>query len=272
MATYAIGDVQGCYRSLQRLVELIRFNPSGDRLWFVGDLVNRGPDSLPVLRYIKGLGPAAQVVLGNHDLFLLAAAAHIVSLRPADTIHDVLAAEDAMELLTWLRQQPLHHREDRYLMVHAGLLPQWTVTESESLAQEVAAALAGPQSHSFLHTLFHAAPVQWSSSLTGMARLASIARVLTRIRTCTTSGCMADAFSGPPKDTPRGYLPWFQIPRRQSADATIIVGHWAALGLHITDQVWALDSGCVWGGPLTAIRVDDRRIFQVPCTERGADD
>lgn len=267
MATYAIGDVQGCYRSLQRLIELIRFDPPDDRLWFVGDLVNRGSDSLHVLRYIKGLGPAARVVLGNHDLFLLAAAAHIVSLRPQDTIEDVLTAKDGAELLTWLQQQPLHHREDRYLMVHAGLLPQWTLSKAEELAREVGAALAGPQSHSFLHALFHEAPAQWSPSLSGLPRLASVTRVLTRIRTCTTSGHMATAFSGPPAEAPPGYLPWFDIPTRQSADATLIFGHWAALGLHIKDHAWGLDSGCVWGGQLTAIRLEDRQIFQVSCAE-----
>lgn len=269
MATYVIGDVQGCYRSLQRLIELIRFNPTADRLWFVGDLVNRGPDSLHVLRYIKGLGSAARVVLGNHDLFLLAAAERLVPLRPRDTIHDVLTSDDRTDLLTWLRQQPLHHREEPYVMVHAGLLPQWTLKETEEFAQDAAATLAGPHYHSFLHTLFHDAPAQWSPSLTGMQRLAAITRVLTRIRTCTSNGHMATAFSGPPNEAPPGYLPWFEIPTRQSTETIMIFGHWAALGLHVRDNVVALDSGCVWGGRLTAIRLEDRQISQVSCGEAG---
>jgi bis(5'-nucleosyl)-tetraphosphatase (symmetrical) len=267
MATYAIGDVQGCYQSIEQLVKHIRFNESIDRLWFVGDLVNRGPDSLQVLRYIKSLGSVARVVLGNHDLFLLAAAAGIVALRQSDTIHDVLSAEDATELLTWLRQQPLLRREERYVMVHAGLLPQWTMKEAEELAQDAGSALAGPQYHTFLHALFHNAPAQWSPSLTGMQRLASVARVLTRIRTCTVEGRLATSFSGPPHEAPPGYLPWFAVPTRQSAESVMIFGHWAALGLYVTEDVMGLDSGCVWGGRLTAMRVEDRQIFQVPCAE-----
>lgn len=272
MATYAIGDVQGCYRSLQRLVDLIHFDPASDRLWFVGDVVNRGPESLQVLRYIENLGPAAQMVLGNHDLFLLAAAEDLVKLRPHDTLQDVLAAVDAPGLLEWLRRQPLHHREGSYFMVHAGLLPQWTVAEADRLAKDTAAALAGPHYRTFLHTLFHDAPTQWSSTLSGFQRLAAIARVLTRIRLCTPAGHMAVAFSGPPDEAPLGYLPWFRIPTRRSADTTVVVGHWAALGLHLAHNVVALDSGCVWGGSLTAIRLEDRQITQIPCDNAGCRD
>lgn len=271
MATYAIGDVQGCYRSLQRLVELIRFDPASDRLWFVGDVVNRGPKSLQVLRYIKRLGPAAQMVLGNHDLFLLAAAEDLVKLRPHDTLQDVLAAADRADLLAWLRQQPLHHREGSCFMVHAGLLPQWTVTEADRLAKDTAAALAGPHYRTFLHTLFHDAPAQWSSTLSGFQRLAAVARVLTRIRVCTPAGHVAD-FSGRPDEAPPGYCPWFRIPARQSTDTTVVVGHWAALGLHLTPNVVALDSGCVWGGSLTAIRLEDRQITQIRCNNAGCRD
>jgi bis(5'-nucleosyl)-tetraphosphatase (symmetrical) len=269
MATYAIGDVQGCYRSLQRLVDLIEFDSASDRLWFVGDVVNRGPESLQVLRYIKRLGPAAQLVLGNHDLFLLAAAEELVVMRPHDTLKDVLAATDRADLLGWLRQQPLHHREGSYFMVHAGLLPQWTVAEADRWARDAAAALAGPHYRTLLHTLFHDAPAQWSPALSGFERLAAIVRVLTRIRVCTPDGQMAATFSGPPGDAPPGYLPWFHIPTRKSTDATVIVGHWAALGLHVTHNVVALDSGCVWDGCLTAMRLEDRRITQVACVHDG---
>ncbi len=269
MPTYAIGDVQGCYQSLLRLLANIGFEPGADRLWFVGDLVNRGPDSLHVLRYVKGLGEAARVVLGNHDLFLLAAAEHLVALRPADTIQDVLTADDRTELLTWLRHQPLHYREACYFMVHAGLLPQWDISEAHHLGQEAAAALTGSDYRTFLHTLFHAAPAQWGSSLTGIPRLVAVTRVFTRIRVCTPDGVMEAAFSGPPRDAPAGHLPWFQIASRRNTEATILFGHWAALGVCATENIVALDSGCVWGGQLTAVRLEDRRLFQVSCQNPG---
>ena len=269
MATYAIGDVQGCFTQLNQLVDRINFDPSADRLWFVGDLVNRGPNSLKVLRSIKQLGPAAQIVLGNHDLFLLAVAEEIVALRPKDTIQDVLAAEDRAELMAWLRRQPLHYREGSFLMIHAGLLPQWTIDESASFAREVEAVLAGPNYRAFLHSLFHNPTLQWDSSLTEMKKLVSITHVLTRLRTCTTTGEMS-GFSGPPEEAPTGYFPWFRIPNRKNVDATIICGHWAASGLRIEPNLLAIDSGCVWGRQLTAIRLEDRAVFQMDCSTRLA--
>lgn len=267
MATYAIGDVQGCLASLRRLIDLLRFDPGSDRLWFVGDLVNRGPDSLGVLRLIKHLGQSARVVLGNHDLFLLAVAEGFTELRTKDTIHDVLAAPDRDELLAWLRQQPLHHCEGEYLMIHAGLLPQWTVTDTVDFAQAVETVLAEPDYRTVLHRLFHGPIPEWSPSLTGMDRLASIVRVLTRLRTCTATGAMSD-FSGVPDKTPAGFLPWFDIPSRLSTDTTIITGHWAALGLRLTSNHVAIDSGCVWGKQLTAVRLEDRMVFQVEYADR----
>lgn len=267
MATYAIGDVQGCLASLQRLIDQLPFDPASDRLWFVGDLVNRGPDSLGVLRLIKTLGSSARAVLGNHDLFLLAVAEEIAGLRPKDTIHDVLAAPDRDELVAWLRQRPLHHREGEYLMVHAGLLPQWTIEETIGYAQEVEAVLAGPDYRVLLHQLFHSPTPQWSDNLRGPERLASIARVLTRLRTCTPTGELSN-FSGPPEATPTGFAPWFRIPKRRSADTTIITGHWAALGLRLEDNHFAIDSGCVWGRQLTAVRLEDRTVFQVEYADR----
>lgn len=261
MATYAIGDVQGCYEPLQRLIEHIRFDPSVDRLWFVGDLVNRGPDSLGVLRLIKNLDLSARSVLGNHDLFLLAVAEGIVHLRPKDTLRDVLAAPDRNELLAWLRQQPLHHREGKYLMVHAGLLPQWTVDDATRYAREVETILSGPDYRTFLHQLFHDPTTPWSPSLNGMERLTSIARVLTRLRTCAPTGEMSN-FSGAPEHAPAGFAPWFRIPGRRSTDAIIITGHWAALGLQLEPTHLAIDSGCVWGNQLTAVRLEDRAVFQ----------
>jgi len=267
MATYAIGDVQGCFKSLRRLLDLVAFDPQTDRLWLVGDLVNRGPDSLETLRFIKSLGAAACPVLGNHDLFLLAAGEDIVALRPKDTIQDVLASHDRLELLTWLRQQPLHRREGRFFMVHAGLLPQWNIDDAAKLAQEVEAVLAGPKYKTLLRELFEATPPQWDPALKGIDRLVSIARVFTRLRTTTPDGDMS-SYSGPPQEAPAGFLPWFRVPNRRSSDATIITGHWAALGLHIEDNLLAIDSGCVWGRQLTAVRLEDRAVFQVEYADR----
>jgi bis(5'-nucleosyl)-tetraphosphatase (symmetrical) len=265
MATYAIGDVQGCYTQLHQLVDRINFNPTTDQLWFVGDLVNRGPASLSVLRFIKSLGSKARVVLGNHDLFLLAVAEGIVPLRRKDTIQDVLAAEDRSALVEWLRRQPLHHREGSFLMVHAGILPQWTIDEAVSLAREVESVLSGPNYRSFLEVLFRGLTPRWDPALDGNERLASIARVLTRVRTCTPAGDLS-GFSGPPEEAPAGYLPWFRYPHRRQADITIVCGHWAALGLHVEPTLLLIDTGCIWGKQLTAVRLEDRRIFQVDCT------
>jgi bis(5'-nucleosyl)-tetraphosphatase (symmetrical) len=247
---------------LQRLLDHIHFDPSCDRLWFVGDLVNRGPDSLAVLRYIRSLGPAACVVLGNHDFFLLAVSEGMVALRPKDTIGDVLQADDRLELLDWLRHQPLHHREGPFFMVHAGLLPQWTTQDAAQLASEVETALQGDGFRSFLRSLFHEPVVTWSPGLTGASRLVTVARVLTRLRTCTPAGDTSN-FSGPPEETPPGYFPWFRISARRSANTTVITGHWAALGLHMEPNLLAIDSGCVWGRKLTAVRLEDRTVFQV---------
>lgn len=262
MATYAIGDVQGCYEALQRLMQHIRFDPTADRLWFVGDLVNRGPDSLAVLRFIHSLGSSAQVVLGNHDLFLLAVAEKVVDLRPKDTINDVLNSEDCYKLLQWLKHQPLHVHEPPYFMVHAGLLPQWTIGEAALLAREVQIALTGPNYLTTLQAIFHTNTTSWSPTVQGPARLAAIARVLTKLRACTWSG-ETSGFSGPPEEVPPGYQPWFSIPGRKSAGTTLITGHWAALGLHIEPNLLAIDSGCVWGRQLTAVRLEDRAVFQV---------
>lgn len=266
MATYAVGDVQGCYEPLQRLVQHIRFDPRIDRLWFVGDLVNRGPDSLNVLRYIKNLQDQAVVVLGNHDLFLLAVAEGIVTERPEDTLQEILTAPDREELLTWVRQQRLVYREDSFLLIHAGLLPQWSIDEAERLAREVEAGLQGPSYQDILRALYPSKYLQWSSHLTGPTRLATIIKVLTRLRACSPDGRMESSFNGLPERIPTGYLPWFKVDTREPRNATIVCGHWAALGLHCEDHLLAIDSGCVWGRQLTAIRLEDRAVFQVPCT------
>jgi bis(5'-nucleosyl)-tetraphosphatase (symmetrical) len=209
-------------------------------------------------------------VLGNHDLFLLAVAEDIVPPRPRDTIQDVLTAPDRNELLAWLRQQPLHHHENGFFMVHAGLLPQWTIADTVQFAREVEAVLSGPDYRALLRAIFQPPPPPWKPSLSGMDRLVSIARVLTRLRTCTSTGEMSN-FSGPPEEAPPGYFPWFRIPARLSADTTVITGHWAALGLHMEPNLLALDSGCVWRRQLTAVRLEDRQVFQVQCMDAVRD-
>jgi bis(5'-nucleosyl)-tetraphosphatase (symmetrical) len=265
MATYAIGDIQGCYTELQQLLEQIRFDQAQDTLWLVGDLVNRGPDSLQVLRLVKSLGKNAITVLGNHDLHLLAVAAGEAELHQSDTLGDVLNSPDRDELLTWLRHQRLMYAENGYLMVHAGLLPQWSVKQAASLAQEVETALRSNDYPVFFEHMYGNAPKLWSDSLSGYKRLRVITNAFTRMRICTQQGEMEFKFKGEVDDIPAGYQPWFNLPKRKSVDATVIFGHWSALGLKVTPNVIALDTGCLWGGPMTAIRLEDRQIFQVSC-------
>ena len=269
MATYAIGDVQGCDDALQRLVEQIQFDPASDRLWFVGDLVNRGPDSLKVLRYIKSLGTSAVVVLGNHDLFLLAVAEGIATPSAQDTLQPILAAPDRDELLGWVRQQRLLYHESSFVLVHAGLLPQWSVREAEELAREVETGLRSPYYKDVLRALYPSKHLQWSSNLTGPTRLATIIKVLTRLRACSADGLIESSYSGPPDHIPAGFLPWFRIPDRKHDDTTIVCGHWASLGLYCEENLLAIDSGCVWGRQLTAMRLEDRKVFQVGCNNIG---
>jgi bis(5'-nucleosyl)-tetraphosphatase (symmetrical) len=266
MTTYAIGDIQGCASALRQLIEQIRFDPVHDRLWFVGDLVNRGPESLAVLRYVKSLGKAAITVLGNHDLHLIAVAEGITPPRRKDTLHPVLIAPDRESLLAWLRRQPLLHQEGTFLLIHAGLLPQWTAPTATKLAAEVEAVLRGDGYREFLRSLYEQKiPDDWSDDLTGMARLGVITNAMTKLRVCTAEGRMELSYKAELQNVPKGLLPWFQIPNRQSTEATIICGHWSALGLHLQDNIIAVDTGCVWGRHLTSVRLDDRQVFQVPC-------
>jgi len=266
MATYAIGDIQGCYDSLQRLLENCAFDPAKDRLWLVGDLVNRGPKSLETLRFIKSLGSAALTVLGNHDLYLLMVAEGGAKFRGKDdTIQPILDAPDCAELLYWLRQQPLCHTEGDYCLVHAGLLPQWTAAQARELAREVEAKLQGPDFHDFVVNLWGSEPAGWSDDLTGWPRLRVIVNAMTRMRFCTRFGIMEFKAKGKLSNAPVGHLPWFELPDRQSAESVLVTGHWSALGLKITPNLLALDSGCLWGGHLTAVRLEDRRVFQVDC-------
>lgn len=265
MAVYAVGDIQGCYSELQQLLEQIRFDPAQDQLWLVGDLVNRGPDSAQVLRLVKSLGDSAITVLGNHDLHLLAVAEGAAELHHSDTLDGLLNAPDRDELLTWLRQQRLLHEQDGYVLVHAGLLPQWSVKQARSLAHEVESALRGDDYATFLARMYGNAPHGWDDGLTGYKRLRVITNALTRMRICTPQGEMEFKFKGEVERIPQGYLPWFEVPKRASSDATVIFGHWSALGLKIQPSVIALDTGCLWGGPMSAIRLEDRQLFQVSC-------
>jgi bis(5'-nucleosyl)-tetraphosphatase (symmetrical) len=265
MATYAIGDVQGCYTELRALLGAIRFDSGRDRLWFVGDLVNRGPASLQTLRFVRDLGDRSVCVLGNHDLHLLALAHGFVKRRADDTLDEVLAAPDRVELLDWLRHLPMIHVEGGRVLVHAGLLPQWSAAEATALAGEVEAELRGPGYREFLARLYGSHPDRWSEGLRGVDRLRVIVNAMTRMRFCTPEGVMEFGTKGETTEGPAGYLPWFDAPGRKSAGDTLICGHWSALGLRITPNLLALDSGCVWGGRLTAVCLEDRRVFQVPC-------
>ncbi|MFH2139947.1 MAG: symmetrical bis(5'-nucleosyl)-tetraphosphatase [Pseudomonadota bacterium] len=267
MSIYAIGDIQGCYNELQRLLEQIDFDPVQDQLWFVGDLVNRGPGSLEVLRLVKSLGDSAITVLGNHDLHLLAVAEGIGKLHSSDTLDGVLNAPDRDELLHWLRHQRLMHAEGAHVLVHAGLLPQWTVTQALALAHEVESALRSDDYAVFLEKMYGNAPHGWEDGLEGYKRLRVIVNAFTRLRICTKQGEMEFKFKGEVGNIPEGYLPWFEIQKRRSADATIIFGHWSALGLKVEPNIIALDTGCLWGGPMTAIRLEDRCLFQVSCNK-----
>lgn len=266
MATYAVGDIQGCGTEFRQLLEQIRFDPSMDRLWLVGDLVNRGSDSLGVLRLVKSLGDAAITVLGNHDLHLLAVAEGVAELHRSDTLNEILHAPDRTELLNWLRAQPLLHVGGDWVLVHAGLLPQWSVAQAQQLAHEVEAALRGKHYHEFLTRMYGNQPDHWHDDLTGYKRLRVITNALTRMRVCTAQGEMEFKFKGTVQDIPPGYMPWFEVPDRASAEVAIVCGHWSALQLKVTPNLIALDTGCLWGGPLTAIRLEDRKLFQVPCT------
>ena len=271
MSLYAIGDVQGCYGDLQRLLEEIRFDPASDELWFAGDLVNRGPQSLETLRLVKGLGAAARCVLGNHEFHLLRLAEGIEKNNNAG-LEAVLAAPDAGELTGWLARQPLLmvDRRRELILVHAGLLPQWDIETAVALAAEVGAALQGGDRRRFLATLFGDAPDRWDARLQGADRLRVIVNAMTRMRFCGDDGRMDMDCAGPPGAQPDGLHPWYRLPHRRDPAYTVLFGHWAALGFLRMPGCIALDSGCVWDGRLTAFRLDpgDWRAFSVACTKR----
>ncbi|HEV3240589.1 MAG TPA: symmetrical bis(5'-nucleosyl)-tetraphosphatase [Casimicrobiaceae bacterium] len=264
MSHYVVGDIQGCYAEFAQLLDLIAFDPQRDRLWLVGDLVNRGPDSLSVLRQVKSLGAAATTVLGNHDLHLLTVAAGHRAAHKRDTLAAVLAAPDRDELLDWLRRRPLVVHEGEFLLVHAGLLPSWTPADAVALSREVEAVLASPAHDDFLHHLYGDEPARWNNGLTGHDRLRVIVNACTRLRFCSADDAIELQEKRGPGHSPPGFAPWFAHPERKSAGVTIVCGHWSTLDLMFAPNVMMLDSGCLWGGTLTAVRLDDARVFQVP--------
>ncbi|HEX2530538.1 MAG TPA: symmetrical bis(5'-nucleosyl)-tetraphosphatase [Burkholderiaceae bacterium] len=267
MFTYAIGDVQGCHQQVAELIDRIYRESGEPRIIFVGDLVNRGPGSLATLREIRALGDAASVVLGNHDLHLLAVAHGIRRAHRSDTLDDILNAPERDELLDWLRRQSLALFEQNHLIVHAGVLPQWSAQQTLELAREVERVLRGPGWIDFLCEMYGNAPARWSDTLGGSDRLRCIINALTRIRFCSADGTMEFSSTQGPSAAPPGYLPWFDAPGRKTVEVPLVFGHWSTLGLTIRPNLIGLDTGCVWGGKLTAVRLEDRAIFQVDCPQ-----
>ena len=271
MAVYAIGDIQGCYGELRRILDHSGFDPANDTLWCVGDLVSRGPDSLGVLRFVRGLGEAAVCVLGNHDLHLLALAAGNRK-QDASGLADVLQAPDSEELLDWLRHRPLLHYDPAldFLMVHAGLPPEWDLATARACAREVESVLRGPEHHEYFMQMYGNKPNRWDTKLRGMKRWRYITNCLTRLRFCDTDGRLTLKEKGPPGSQAKGRVPWFAHPRRASRGQRIVFGHWSTLGYMADHNVWALDTGCVWGGALTLLRLDqaDPTPISLPCPRR----
>jgi bis(5'-nucleosyl)-tetraphosphatase (symmetrical) len=266
---YLVGDVQGCNEPFERLLASIGFSPSRDQLVVLGDLVNRGPGSLAVLRRLRGFGAAATCLLGNHDLHLLAVAAGARALHEGDTFGDVLGDAERDAHLDWLRGRPLACEAEGWLCVHAGVVPQWAPSQTLALAYEVGAMLRGPCCGDFLRAMYGDAPARWSGELQGVARWRFVVNVLTRIRFCSAEGELDLKTKEGATAARPGFMPWFEVPGRASAGQPIACGHWSTLGLVDRPDLLAIDTGCVWGGALTAVRVDGgrREIVQVPCAE-----
>ncbi len=269
MGLYLIGDVQGCDSALGKLLVDIDFSPSRDKLVLLGDLVNRGPSSLAVLRRLQRLGDAAQCLLGNHDLHALAVAAGVRPAHRSDTLAELVSAGDAPALLDWLRHRQLALRQDHLLMVHAGVLPQWSANDTVAYAAELSNALQAGNYADFLHQMYGNQPAQWSPSLQGPERLRVIVNALTRLRFCTAQGEMEFATKEGAGSAPKACMPWFDVPGRQTVDVTVAFGHWSQLGLVNRPDIISLDTGCVWGGCLSAMRVDGgrRELVQVACEQ-----
>ncbi len=267
--TYALGDLQGCYDELCRLLDRIGFDPAVDRLWFTGDLVNRGPDSLRCLRFVRSLGDAAVTVLGNHDLHLLAAAYLQRPLAAEDTLKQVIDAADSHELLDWLRRRPLAHYDStrNFLLIHAGLPPQWDLALVLECARNVERMLRSDACTDFFAQMYSDHPDRWTADLSGMDYYRFVVNCLTRMRYCDPQGRVDFGCKGPPGTQADPYLPWFEIATRRSADLRIVFGHWSTLGPVHSENIFAIDSGCVWGGKLTALTIEDEpRRITIDCT------
>ncbi len=265
MSTYVFGDIQGCFAELQALLEKIHFN-SQDKLWFVGDLVNRGPDSLETLRFIRGLGTAAQVVLGNHDLHLLAVYFGSARLKRSDTLSDILSATDCEDLMQWLKAQPLLHYDRQFnaIMTHAGVPASWSLEQAQSRAREVENKLQGDNYLEYFQQMYGNQPDLWSDSLQGMDRLRCITNYLTRMRFCSDDERLELSYKGEIGNHPSGFRPWFELHNNDSNSPLLLFGHWAAImGQTHLNNILALDTGCVWGEHLTALRLDDLSLHKV---------
>ena len=272
MSSYVIGDLQGCHSRLCALLEHLDASQSGNdspHYVFVGDIVNRGPQSLETLRQIRAFGERASMVLGNHDLHLLAAAHGIRKRGRSDTLDAILQAPDRDALLDWLRQQPLARLHQGHLIVHAGVVPQWSATQTLALAGEVEQVLRGPDWIDFLRNMYGNLPARWDDTLQGHARLRCIVNALTRMRLCTADGTMLLDDAKTPAGKADG-MPWYDVPGRRSSNVTVVFGHWSAQGLQLRENLIGLDTGCVWGGKLSAVRLDDRALFQVDCPQYQA--
>lgn len=268
MTTWAIGDLHGCHDDLSRLFDRIALDPARDRVWFVGDLVNRGPESLACLRTVRDLGDTAVCVLGNHDLHLLARAAGARTPRSKDRFEAILDAPDRAELLDWLRGRPLMHHDDDlgYTLVHAGLHRDWDLDTARGVAAEIETILRADDYGRLFDYMYGDEPEQWSPSLSGEARIRCAVNIFTRMRYCRPDGSLDLGPTGPPGTQPEGLLPWFELPGRANADLRILFGHWSTLGYHASHGVHALDSGCLWGGRLTALALEpEPRVVQVEC-------
>ncbi|PPC89454.1 MAG: diadenosine tetraphosphatase [Methylobacter sp.] len=266
MATYAIGDIQGCYDDLLRLLDAVAFNEREDRLWFAGDLVNRGPKSLETLRFIKGLGEAAVVVLGNHDLHLLAASCAQKIANKQDSLLPVLEAPDCDELVDWVRHRPLFHAEHGFCLLHAGLPPQWDLEMTQELARQAEHALQSDDYVEFLKKMYGNKPSVWSSRLKNSEKLRFIINCFTRMRYCDAGGRMDFVNSGPPGSQPKHLMPWFKVPGRKNLGMKIIFGHWSTLGYYEGENCYGIDTGCLWGGQLTALKLGDTvERFSIDC-------